>query len=119
VPPDQRFYAGGTGTVRGYTYQTVGPLFYDGIPAGGTAIDAAEIEFRQRIGKSFGFAPFIDAGQVSAHGTPFTGTLRVGTGFGLLYYTGIGPVRIDFGVPLERPPGGASFAVYIGLGQAF
>lgn len=119
VPPDQRFYAGGTGTVRGYTYQTVGPLFYDGIPEGGTAIDATEIEFRQRIGKSFGIAPFIDAGQVSANGTPFTGTLRVGTGFGVLYYTGIGPVRIDFGVPLNRPPGGASFAVYIGLGQAF
>jgi translocation and assembly module TamA len=119
VPPDQRFYAGGTGTVRGYTYQTVGPLFADGIPAGGTAIDATEIEFRQRIGKTFGIAPFIDAGQVSATGTPFTGTLRVGTGLGFLYYTGIGPIRLDVGVPLERPPGGASLAVYIGLGQAF
>ena len=119
VPPDQRFYAGGTGTVRGYTYQTVGPLFPDNIPEGGTAIDATEIEFRQRIGKSFGIAPFIDAGQVSAYGKPFTGKLRVGTGLGLLYYTGIGPIRVDVGVPLERPPGGASLAVYIGLGQAF
>ncbi len=119
VPPDQRFYAGGTGTVRGYTYQTVGPLFPDSIPEGGTAIDATEIEFRQRIGKTFGIAPFIDAGQVSATGKPFTGTLRVGAGLGFLYYTGIGPLRVDVGVPLQRPPGGASIAVYIGLGQAF
>lgn len=119
IPPDQRFYAGGTGTVRGFTYQTVGPLFFDGVPEGGTAIDAVETEFRQRIGKHFGIAPFIDAGQVSAQGKPFTGTLRVGTGIGLLYYTGIGPIRVDLGVPVNRPPGGASFAVYIGLGQAF
>jgi len=119
IPPDQRFYAGGTGTVRGFTYQTVGPLFYDGIPEGGTAIDAVETEFRQRIGKHFGIAPFIDAGQVSATGTPFTGTLRVGVGLGFLYYTGIGPIRVDVGVPVNRPPGGASVAVYIGLGQAF
>lgn len=119
VPPDQRFYAGGTGTVRGFTYQTVGPLFPDGVPEGGTAIDALETEFRQRIGKSFGVAPFIDAGQVSANGKPFTGTLRVGAGLGLLYYSGIGPIRVDVGFPVNRPPGGASLAVYIGLGQAF
>jgi translocation and assembly module TamA len=119
IPPDQRFYAGGTGTVRGFTYQTVGPLFFDGIPQGGTAIDAVETEFRQRIGAHFGIAPFVDAGQVSANGTPFTGTLRVGVGLGALYYTGIGPIRIDVGVPVNRPPGGASVAVYIGLGQAF
>ncbi|WP_262311976.1 autotransporter assembly complex family protein [Acidiphilium sp. AL] len=119
IPPDQRFYAGGTGTVRGFTYQTVGPLFFDGIPEGGTAIDAVETEFRQRIGKHFGIAPFVDAGQVSANGKPFSGTLRVGAGLGFLYYTGIGPIRIDVGFPMNRPPGGASVAVYIGLGQAF
>ncbi len=119
IPPDQRFYAGGTGTVRGFTYQTVGPLFANGIPQGGTAIDATEIEFRQRIAKSFGIVPFVDAGQVAANGTPFTGTPRVGVGLGFLYYTGIGPIRLDLAVPVNRPPGGSSFAIYIGLGQAF
>ena len=29
IPPDQRFYAGGSGTVRGYRYQTLGPQFPD------------------------------------------------------------------------------------------
>ncbi len=119
VPPDQRFYAGGTGTVRGFTYQTVGPQFSNGIPEGGTSIDAFEIEFRQRLGKHLGIAPFLDAGQVSASGAIFAGKLRVGTGLGFLYYTSIGPIRLDIGVPVNRPPGGASFAIYIGLGQAF
>jgi translocation and assembly module TamA len=118
VPPDQRFYAGGTGTVRGYTYQTVGPLFADDNPQGGTGIDAATLEFRQRIFKNFGIVPFVDAGQVSA-GRPFAGSLSVGAGLGARYYTGIGPIRIDFALPLKRTAGSSAFALYIGLGEAF
>jgi translocation and assembly module TamA len=119
VPPDQRFYAGGSGTVRGYTYQTIGPLFPDDTPEGGLAMDAASIEFRQHVGKNFGIVPFIDAGQVSATSAPFTGTLRVGVGLGGRYYTGIGPIRVDVAFPITRVAGSGSFALYIGLGEAF
>jgi translocation and assembly module TamA len=119
VPADQRFYAGGSGTVRGYTYQTIGPLFADDTPEGGLAMDAVNLEFRQHIGKSFGVVPFIDAGQVSASSTPFTGTLRVGAGIGARYYTGIGPIRFDVAFPMTRVAGSSSFALYIGLGEAF
>jgi translocation and assembly module TamA len=119
VPADERFYAGGTTTVRGYTYQTVGPQFPDEVPQGGLALDTATIELRQHITKSIGIVPFVDAGQVSKTSTPFEGTLSVGAGLGLRYYTGIGPIRADFAVPLEKTPGSGSFALYIGLGEAF
>ncbi len=119
VPPDQRFYGGGSGTVRGFTYQTVGPLFPDDNPQGGAAIDAATIEFRQHVTKSIGVVPFIDAGQVSAGSKPFTGTVRVGVGIGARYYTGIGPIRLDIAVPVNKAPGSGGFALYIGLGEAF
>jgi translocation and assembly module TamA len=119
VPADQRFYAGGTSTVRGYTYQTVGPLFADDIPEGGLGLDAGTIEFRQHITKSIGIVPFIDAGQVDAGSAPFEGTLSVGAGLGLRYYTGIGPIRADFAIPLKRTAGSGAFALYIGLGEAF
>jgi len=143
LPPDQRFYAGGSGTIRGYKYQAVGPTFpVDGNPIGGTAINAGTLEFRQRIGRSLGFAVFMDAGQVSQNVNPLDSTLRFGAGAGVRYYTPIGPIRLDVALPINRrracvtpvkpadntsnascQPTGPyiddAFEIYIGLGQAF
>jgi translocation and assembly module TamA len=119
LPPDKRFYAGGSGTVRGYKFQSVGPLFPDNSPQGGTSITAGSVEFRQRILQNYGVVAFMDAGQVAADSGPFTGTWRVGAGVGARYYTSFGPIRLDVAMPLTRLPGGDSFEVYIGIGQAF
>ena len=119
LPPDQRFYAGGSATVRGYRYQSIGPRFASGRPTGGTGVSAGTLEFRQRIGENFGAAGFIDAGQISASGAPFTSNWHAGAGAGLRYYTSIGPIRLDVAVPLNRSPGGDSFELYIGIGHAF
>ncbi len=125
LPPDQRFYAGGSGTIRGYRYQSVGPPFPDGNPIGGTAINAGTVEYRQRIGAALGFATFVDAGNVSENLNPLRGDLKVGVGAGVRYYTPLGPLRVDFALPLQRRHGAGvanpddAFEVYIGLGQAF
>jgi translocation and assembly module TamA len=119
LPPDQRFYAGGSGTVRGYRYQSIGPQFASGRPTGGTAVSAGTIELRQRILDNYGFVAFVDAGQVSASGAPFTEQWRVGAGIGARYYTPIGPIRLDFAMPLNKQPNGDRFELYIGIGQAF
>lgn len=119
LPPDQRFYAGGSTTVRGFRYQSVGPQFADGNPTGGTAIAAGSVELRQKIIGNFGAAAFVDAGQVTANGAPFTGGWRIGVGAGVRYYTSIGPIRVDFAVPVNKEPHGDAFEVYIGIGQAF
>jgi len=119
LPPDERFYAGGGGTVRGYKYQSIGPRFRSGRPTGGTSITAATVEFRQRFGQSFGAAVFVDAGQVSNSSTAFNGNLRAGAGVGARYYTPIGPIRLDVAVPLNKQRGDDTFELYIGIGQAF
>ncbi len=119
LPPDQRFYAGGSATVRGYKYQSVGPQFADGNPVGGTSIDAATIELRQRVWGPVGATVFADAAQVSTRSAPFGGRLEEGVGFGVRYYTPIGPVRVDVAVPVTRQTDGDSFELYLGLGQAF
>jgi translocation and assembly module TamA len=120
LPPDQRFYAGGTSTIRGYGYQLVGPQFPNtGNPTGGTAITTAGVEFRQRLYTNWGVVAFVDAGQVSASIKPLPDDTRIGTGAGMRYYTPIGPIRVDIAVPVGRRVGEDSFEVYIGLGQAF
>ena len=116
LPPDQRFYAGGSGTVRGYRYQSVGPEFADGNPEGGTNMEAVNLELRQRVGTNFGFATFVDSGGVSS---PSGSVYRAGVGAGVRYYTSIGPIRFDFALPTKRRPNDDKFEIYIGLGQAF
>ena len=120
VPPDQRLYAGGSATVRGYRYQSIGPKFADNKPTGGTALAAATIEYRQRIYGSFGAAVFVDAGEVTSGSTPFSGgSVRAGAGAGLRYYTPFGPIRADVAVPLNKQNGDDTFELYVGIGQAF
>ncbi|MDE2295710.1 MAG: BamA/TamA family outer membrane protein [Gammaproteobacteria bacterium] len=121
LPPDQRFYGGGSGTIRGFRYQGVGPVFpHTTTPIGGTAIIAGTLEFRQRFGKNFGAAVFVDAGQVSASLKLLQNVLRVGIGGGLRYYTPIGPIRIDVALPARRySPSDDPYEIYVGLGQAF
>ena len=119
LPPDQRFYAGGGGTVRGYKYQSIGPRFPSGRPTGGTSILTGTVELRQRIGASFGAAAFVEAGQVGERSFPGDGDLRVGAGVGARYYTAIGPVRLDLAVPLNKQRRDDIVQVYIGIGQAF
>ena len=119
LPPDQRFYAGGSATVRGYRYQTLGPQFPDEKPTGGTAISAGTVEMRQRILGNYGVVGFVDVGQVSSNGAPFTSNWHAGAGIGARYYTSIGPIRLDVAVPLNKLPGGDTLEIYIGIGQAF
>jgi translocation and assembly module TamA len=140
LPPDQRFYAGGSSTIRGYQYQSVGPIFpgppapaptpanphpvappppNPPVPTGGTDLVAAGIEFRQRLYTNFGTAVFVDAGKVAADLHPFEGRPSVGYGAGLRYYTPIGPIRLDIGLPVRRLPHGDALEIYVGLGQAF
>lgn len=119
LPPDQRFYAGGSGTVRGYRFQSIGPQFADGRPVGGTGVLAAGVEFRQRVARHWGFTLFSDAGRVSAADSQSGARVGVGVGAGVLYFSAIGPIRAEIAVPAVRLPNSGAFQIYIGLGQAF
>ncbi len=119
LPPDQRLYAGGGGTVRGFRYQSIGPHFADGNPTGASSIAAVSLEFRQRVLRDYGVAAFVDAGQASEDNLPFNGSIQVGAGIGARYYTAIGAIRADVAVPVTRVPNGDKFEIYISIGQAF
>lgn len=119
IPLDKRFYAGGGGSVRGFTYQSIGPEDARGRPNGGASLVEGSIEFRQRIWGDVGGVVFLDAGSVGRSEAPDFSDLRLGAGVGVRYHTVIGPIRADIAFPLNREPGGGSYGIYVGLGQAF
>jgi translocation and assembly module TamA len=119
IPADERFYAGGGGSIRGYAYQSVGPMV-DGTPVGGNYLIELSFELRLKISDRIGLVGFLDGGNAFASPNPdFNQGLLWGTGIGLRYYTPVGPFRLDIGFPLDRRPGDDSFQLYVSLGQAF
>ncbi|WP_462323871.1 autotransporter assembly complex protein TamA [Desulfoplanes sp.] len=121
VPADERFYAGGGGSVRGYAYQKAGDLNDDDDPVGGLSKMECSVELRAKFTKSIGGVVFLDGGRAFADAVPDAASdLFWGTGVGLSYSTPMGPIRLDVAFPLNpRPDIDASFQVYVGIGQAF
>jgi len=121
IPFDKLFYAGGGGSVRGFAYQSAGPRDAFNNPLGGASLVEGSIEFRQRIGESFGAVAFVDAGSSYTDTIPNFSQFapRLGAGVGVRYYTGFGPARLDVGFPLNKRDGDAPFGVYVSIGQAF
>ena len=122
IAPSRRLYAGGGGSVRGYSYRAIGPQNNQGDPTGGRSLTELSLEARITTGFLDGalqVVPFVDAGTVGAASTPGFNQIKIGAGVGVRYLTGFGPVRVDVGVPLNPGPNDAKFGVYVGLGQAF
>jgi translocation and assembly module TamA len=120
VPADERFYAGGGGSVRGYAYQSVGPL-RDREPLGGRSLLEVSCELRAQVTASLGGALFVDGGAAYEENVPnFDEPFRWGAGVGVRYFTAVGPLRADFAFPLDRREGiDKFFQFYLSLGQAF
>jgi translocation and assembly module TamA len=119
VAPSRRFYAGGGASVRGYTFQAIGPRDPNNDPIGGRSLTEFSIEARVRAFGSFGVVPFLDAGNIYTSPLPKFSGLQWGAGLGVRYYSSFGPIRVDVGTPLNPRPGDSRLAVYVSLGQAF
>lgn len=119
VPATRRFYAGGGGSVRGYSYQEISPYNAAGDATGGRSYVVASVEARVKVTETIGIVPFFDAGVVSSNLTPDFSDIRAGAGIGLRYATPFGPLRLDVAMPLEKYDGGSSFGIYAGIGQSF
>jgi translocation and assembly module TamA len=119
VPAQDRFYAGGGGSVRGYGYQDVGPRYPDNTPEGGLSLFESSIEVRQKVTDRWGVVGFVDAGAVGTNVAPDFAHPEVGVGVGVRYNLGFGPIRLDIATPLNRREGDGIIQLYLSIGQSF
>jgi outer membrane protein assembly complex protein YaeT len=128
LPASERFYAGGSTTVRGYALDRLGDdatIDSDGFPQGGNALVILNAELRFPVWRSFGGVAFLDAGNVFARTADLDlSRIKGSAGAGLRYRSPIGPVRLDVGLKFDpRQLGDGQlerrWEIRISLGQAF
>lgn len=111
LPATLRFYAGGHYSVRGYDYQSLGPRDSSGSVIGGSRLLVASAEVDYRIGSQWGLALFVDQGDAFDASTM---DLHRGQGFGLRWFSPVGPLRLDLAWPQDRQESG--FRLHFSLG---
>ena len=134
LPITERYFAGGSTTLRGFSLDDAGPISAPRIdpgspggvrlaPAGGNALTIVNLEYRFPIPFLFsglGGAVFYDTGTVFERISDFgVGDFTHTLGYGLRYQTPLGPIRVDFGFNLNRQPGESLNKAFLTLGHAF
>ena len=118
LPNEDRFTSGGGGTVRGHEFQSLDLGLGGGLRSGGRSFLGLQSEVRSRVAEAITLVGFFDWATISEDSLPGSeGGSHSGAGLGLRYDTGIGPIRLDVGVPVSGE--GSGFQVYVGIGQAF
>jgi len=116
LPPDERFFAGGDQSVRGYGYQTIGAGRDDnGGTIGGRYLNVFSLELEQGFRQTdWGAALFVDAGGIGDAPNP---RLEYGVGVGARYRAPFGTLQIDLAHPLKagEPPVRLHIGVRVGL----
>ena len=113
IPINRRFFAGGSGSVRGWRTRELGAV--ERPQFGGNAALESSIETRINILRGLGdlwyfrlngiwTVFFLDVGNVWANVRDVSlNQLAIASGFGIRYDTIFGPVRVDFGFRLYDP----------------
>jgi translocation and assembly module TamA len=114
LPPELRFFAGGDRTIRGYSYQTIGPQNSQGLIIGGQDLVVGSAEYEYYFTRNWGVAVFTDAGDA------FTGfntyKTHIGSGLGLRYRSPVGMIRVDLGTPINDPEGRTGVELHLTIG---
>jgi outer membrane protein assembly complex protein YaeT len=130
IPRQERFYAGGGTTMRGFRQDQLGPFDIkplngdqatELIPAGGEVVFLFNNEIRFPIFSILHGVSFLDIGNVYRTVPQFWNdfSLRTTAGFGLRIKIKFVPLRFDYGFKLDRKPGESRGAFFFSIGQAF
>ncbi|MCP4875216.1 MAG: outer membrane protein assembly factor [Gammaproteobacteria bacterium] len=92
LPSSIRFFTGGAQSVRGFKYQSLGPIDSSGKVEGGPYLLVGSVEFEHYFNDRWGIAVFFDTGNAVNN---LDDDLEEGAGFGIRWKSPVGPVRID------------------------
>jgi outer membrane protein assembly complex protein YaeT len=120
IPIDERFFNGGSTTVRSFGERTLGPHDRRGNPIGGEFYTVLNVEYTFPIYGELQGVVFVDGGnlQPTAEEISFD-DMRYAIGTGLRYKLPIGPIRLDYGVNPDPHPDEDRGAFHFSFGFAF
>ncbi len=115
LPPSLRFFAGGDQSVRGYAYQSLGPLDASGQVVGGKHLFTGSVELERALFSDWGVSAFYDAGNAFDSFTEVR--LFEGAGVGVHYYTPVGALNLSVArqIGVEDP----GFRIHFTVGFEF
>ena len=120
IPLSERFFAGGSTTIRGFAQNSVGPETGGIVVPGGNAMLVLNNELRFPIVKILDGVGFVDVGNVYPKVSDFSLTdVRSAAGFGLRVRTPWLLLRLDYGLKLDRRSGESAGRLFFSIGQAF
>ena len=115
VPLFDRYFLGGANTLRGWSYHDVSPKDVNGQPVGGNTYVNSTAEYSIPIVDRVRIAFFADAGEVERDAYDFrSDDLRADVGTGVRLNLPIGPLRLDYGVPIKPHLSGGKIQFSVG-----
>jgi outer membrane protein insertion porin family len=119
VPIFERFYLGGPNSLRGWKFRQVSPVDSTGFPVGGTTEVLANLEYLIPLPFGLRLAGFFDVGNVYASGATNLFKVRSDVGAGIRWLSPFGPIRVDYGIKLDRSSHEDLGAFQFSVGSAF
>jgi outer membrane protein insertion porin family len=115
-----RLFLGGSNDLRGFDFRDVSPKDINGEPLGGQTSAAFTIEYTMPIIEKARAAIFYDTGFVNTGAWDFdSGNVVSDVGVGLRLDLPVGPVRIDYGIPIQKDRGHGSGKFNFSVGYQF
>ncbi len=112
-PTSLRFFAGGDNSVRGYSYESLGPRDDLGVVVGGKQVFSGSLQYDHRVAESWVVDGFVDLGNA------YNDTLDkvfVGAGLGFRWLAPFGSLRFDIAYPASEQPQLDDWRIHIGFG---
>jgi translocation and assembly module TamA len=111
LPSSLRFFAGGDSSIRGFDFESLGPLGDDGLVEGGRYLAVGSVEYEQMIVGNWGAAIFSDFGNAM---NSWDDPLEYSVGIGARWRSPIGLIRIDVAAGLSADNNPIGIHVVIG-----